>query len=358
MTRHRCKSRLKRRASAGFTLVELLVVITIIGILIALLLPAVQAAREAARLTQCANNLKQLALAALTHEQTAHWLPTGGWGYGWVGDPSSGFGRGQPGSPLYNCLPYMEQQALHDLQLKAANATEKLQLALAMCETPLSVLTCPTRRRCMVYPSVSPYPVMANCGQSGSQIPAFRSDYAFNAGSNVVWWWYGPADWATGIANVNKPGSVDSNNYATFNDMDGAVSPDTPTDGVCEQRSQVKMIDITDGAAYTYLAGEKYVDPDCYTTGEDGGDDNPAMCGDSNDNNRWASSNVAYRPLRDTPGITGWDQDSIFGAAHAVGFNMAFCDGSVHLMNYSIDLLTHSHLGSRNDHAVIDAKKF
>ncbi len=81
---------------SAFILVELLVVITIIGILIALP-PAVQAAREATRMLRCQNNLKQISLAALNHEQVNHWLPTAGWGYQWVGDPRYGFGKLQPG---------------------------------------------------------------------------------------------------------------------------------------------------------------------------------------------------------------------------------------------------------------------
>src|SRR5579864_8117659 len=107
----------KSRAVRGFTLVELLVVITIIGILVGLLLPAVNAAREAGRNTTCQNNLKNLGLAALNHEHAHGFFPTGGWGSQWVGDPDAGYGITQPGGWLYCILPYMDGQNLHDLGL-------------------------------------------------------------------------------------------------------------------------------------------------------------------------------------------------------------------------------------------------
>ncbi|MFM7244212.1 MAG: type II secretion system protein, partial [Planctomycetaceae bacterium] len=105
----------QRNARRGFTLVELLVVIAIIAVLIGLLLPAVQSARESSRRTHCVNNVKQMATAALSHEQQHGFFPSGGWGYRWVGDADRGFGRNQPGGWLYSCLPFLEQQVVWQL---------------------------------------------------------------------------------------------------------------------------------------------------------------------------------------------------------------------------------------------------
>ncbi len=93
-----------RQHRHGFTLVELLVVIAIIGILIALLLPAVQAAREAARRSQCLNNLKQLGVAMHNHHDSQRWLPPG------TGNSPCCWGTWQP-----KVLPYMEQAAVSEL---------------------------------------------------------------------------------------------------------------------------------------------------------------------------------------------------------------------------------------------------
>ena len=120
--------------------------------------------------------------------------------------------------------------------------------------------------------------------------------------------------------------------------------------GISCQQSRVKIIDITDGTTNTYLVGEKNVMPDYYYNGLDGGDNNSALGGDDCDLNRW----TRWPPMVDWP---GQPNSLTFGSAHLVGFGMAFCDGSVRTVNYTIDPTIHSYLGDRKDGKVIDAKK-
>jgi prepilin-type N-terminal cleavage/methylation domain-containing protein/prepilin-type processing-associated H-X9-DG protein len=319
----------------AFTLVELLVVITIIGILIALLLPAVQAAREAARQTQCKNNLKQMALACLGHEQANGYMPSGGWGPPFAGDPTRGFDQRQPGGWQYNILPYMEQQTLHDMGADGNN--------LAMTQTmsvPLVTFNCPTRRPCIALPYVQ---TSINYWVNLTVQPTkcARTDYAASSGECLT---CDPVYPCTKIADCDN---ITASTWATF-----LPAKDT---GVMFVRSQVKMGQITDGSSNTYLAGEKYCDSDHYSDGTSAWDDQSWNIGRDWDNTRLTVNHPAALPWPDTPGAwLGWS----FGSAHANGFQMAFCDGSVQMMQYSIDLAIHRCLGVRNDGQAIDGKKY
>jgi prepilin-type N-terminal cleavage/methylation domain-containing protein/prepilin-type processing-associated H-X9-DG protein len=336
----RCAAHNQRCA---FTLVELLVVITIIGILIALLLPAVQAAREAARRLQCSNNLKQLALACQNHEQSQGFLPTGGWNNTWAGDPDCGFDKHQPGGWIYNILPLIEQQAVRDLG-KGLKAAAKKAAAATMMQVPLAALICPTRRTAVLYPNTVDGSTPYNCDTITS---AAHTDYAANSGT------YGPNWWATwGFWTDGDPSKAGSGIYAWPDE--GKMT------GVIYTTSMVTMAWIKDGTSNTYLLGEKYLDPDQYGTGLDHADNNPPYCGYDWDYNRWSrynstSNTYSDPPLQDTPGYPDYYR---FGSAHTGSFNMALCDGSVRPVSYAIDSMIHGWLCDRDDKQIIDGGKF
>ena len=136
--------------------------------------------------------------------------------------------------------------------------------------------------------------------------------------------------------------------------------------GVLFPRSEVTIADILDGTSSTYMMGEKYLNPDNYEEGSDAHDDHGIYEGQSPDNMRWCTHDLLpdgsldpngwhLAPQPDTPGMSIW---GIFGSAHSIGVHMAFCDGSVHNINFSIDPQIHAWLGDRRDGQVIDAGSY
>lgn len=339
----------------AFTLVELLVVIAVIGILVALLLPAVQAAREAAWRTTCVNNLRQLALGCIQHEGAIRQLPTGGWGAFWVGDADRGTGSDQPGSWIYNILPYIEDRTLHGLAAdgKPDELTKQQLLgAQLMLQTAIDIINCPTRRTGR-FPltdeatakNAGSRPASAASNQtfvSGSLLHiapyisgvfVARSDYAANAGDWPHYHTEGPFSW-----------QIARGTQYTWHTTDtlGRLEDGRQLTGISFQRSEVRLEHISDGTTHTYLCGEKYLNPAEYTTGRDAGDERTWAAGSSHENFRSAHE----VPQLDTLGISS---DNIFGSPHAGAWNVAFCDGRVASIHYGIDIQVHRNSANRSD---------
>ena len=344
------------RTGRAFTLVELLVVIAIIAVLIGLLLPAVQSAREAARRTQCRNNLKQLGLAALVHESVHKSLPSGGWGVSWTGDPDRGFGRKQPGGWLYSVLPFMEEESLHRLGA-GEPAPQKAVAGSRRLETPVSSTYCPTRRAPGLYRCLPGATSWVNANQTER---VSRSDYAANAGSTY-----------TSTGDPDQPAWSASANGHRDNGPASLAVGDSPeairhfgliaskANGVVHTASTVRLSQISDGTSQTMLAGEKYVRPEFYQTGEDAGDDQAAMMGMNKDIVRWSiqgPDGTAGTPAVPRQDASGVDNRYAFGSAHPGGFGAVFCDGSVRSISYQVDMVAFRNATDRRDGgvAVID----
>lgn len=326
---------MSRPRRLGFTLVELLVVIAIIGVLVALLLPAVQAAREAARRMQCHNHLKQMALAALIHEERQGYLPTGGWGWMWTGDPDRGLGANQPAGWNYSLLPYIEQQAVYELGADgdpATITTKQRDGALVRDQTPIAVFACPSRRANKIYPR--PKGMTYTNGLRVDK--AGILDYAANAGDTQPLWQSGP-------------GSINDVVNNTFNF--GTTQNNT---GISYARSEITIGNIVDGTTNTYMLGERSLMPEDYASGNNTADDFGMYEGCAHDTYRWCYPDTNYVPSQDRPGVNRY---SAFGGPHAGGCGFALCDGSVRSINFSIDPITHGRLGNRKDGQVVDASK-
>jgi prepilin-type N-terminal cleavage/methylation domain-containing protein/prepilin-type processing-associated H-X9-DG protein len=321
-------SRSPFRLRCGFSLIELLIVITIIGILIAAMTPAIESSREAARRTQCQNNLRNLGVAATLHLNAAGYFPSGGWGYRWAGDPDHGFGASQPGGWVFSVLPYIEEKPLWSVGAGinfGTNVPAKQSALKGQVSKPLAILICPTRRDALLYPY---YPARApvNLNLDDLKPGVVKTDYAINSGD-------------TGANQYSGPPTIDVVANGTYKwPKNGTFS------GVAFQRSEVTAPMISDGLSHTYLIGEKYINALDYATGTDKGDNDAATQGFDNDMCRIAGPGNNPRP--DTPEVPGL---LIFGSSHAEGFNMAFCDGSVHMIDYEIDADAHSHLANRAD---------
>jgi prepilin-type N-terminal cleavage/methylation domain-containing protein len=349
---HRQEHGRRRSPLHGFTLVELLVVITIIGILIALLLPAVQAAREAARRIQCANNLKQIGLAIHNFIDVYGGPPPAG-----IGGNTNNLGDGEATWAVW-ILPYIENTNAAELWEPYARKPSGYYLSTDMVRTvQVPIYLCPTRRS---PPQVS----VSGDERFGYNSPGACSDYAACAG-----------DWPPGFTGVDYPGHPlptgaiiqmypgwDRTNYLP---MDSA--------GNIMWKLPLRVAEISDGLSNTLFVGEKHVREEDFGKYFDGGDSSvfnddsiaPSMriAGDWTDARGWRCS----YPLADWPGTdngygvrncgvqTQFCRAWQFGSYHSKVCQFVMGDGRVVPLAVSIDGEVLRRLANRADGMVVTA---
>jgi prepilin-type N-terminal cleavage/methylation domain-containing protein len=307
----------------GFTLVELLVVIAIIGILVALLLPAIQAAREAARRTSCSNKLRQLGIALHNHHDTVGRFPIGNF-LGKSSKPNLALLWGE----LPQLLPYMEETALHDVIDFTKSPNDIASGNLKAIQTPLPALSCPS----------SPY-----IGELGYQefyntnnnAQTTESDYATSIG-----------DYKNNAAGMQGPGvPLVTTNHAGNNQV--------PPRGVMTRFGwAAKFKDIPDGTSKTFAFGESVghwsINVDfpfqAFATTSfpiNYKNDVYLQLGNIDYNN------PTGLPANSTAVNVKWDWAITFRSMHPGGAHFLMCDASVSFLPDSIDHFTYMARASR-----------
>jgi prepilin-type N-terminal cleavage/methylation domain-containing protein/prepilin-type processing-associated H-X9-DG protein len=304
------KTRTRPKNRRGFSLIELLVVIAIIGVLVALLLPAVQAAREAARRTQCVNNLKQLALATLNYHDASGAFPLGGYLQPvYTRDDSSTNGN----CWLVPVLPFLEQKPSYDaynIQMNWGNLVN-----LTAHATGINTLWCPSDpsiSRPAVLPADSVFFAWEAAGYPNSVTVQFCS-YAASTGS-----WF-----------VQTPPIVP--NWEAIN---------ASNNGLVHFQSDRRLADITDGTSNTLLLGERghgLLGPDRRDTWHWWVGPSRVMftaAWPMNPQRKLSDGSVNAGPIINAnPSIFLLSASSF----HPGGCNFAFADGSVRFLKDTID---------------------
>lgn len=302
----------------GWTLLELLLVLALVALFLALLVPAVQAAREAARVTTCHNHLRQIGVALMSHHDAHRHFPTNGWGYRWIGQADRGFGVQQPGGWSFNLLPYLE---LSDLRRQGvgswpARPREPMTSLLAL---PIATYHCPSRRRAVPEP-------FAGRARLVNAVPpplVAKGDYAANGGASPQ-------------VDTPGPGTPLATSLERYPWPDPRLSS-----GVFFVRSTVRLADLTDGASGTILIGEKYVRRRQPHEPRDIGDDQTTYLGDDADIRRWTWESPR-RDSRDEAPLS-------FGGPHPRSAQFLWGDGSVRPISWEVSVATFRQYGSRDD---------
>lgn len=305
----------------GFTLVELLVVIAIIGVLIALLLPAIQAAREAARRSQCANNLHQLAVAVHNYADSHRTFPPG-FITGAPQDDSA------PEPSLWSwgamLLPFVEQAPLHNL-LKVGSRTlqENLQTpaGLAALQTPLGTFMCPSDTG----PALNDFNEAYAPDPSNPQAVHYRRQVTPDGSARVA------------IAKSNYVG-VACSSVSTTPAIDPA--PYGPATGVFFENSATQFSEITDGTSNTLMLGERPFRIGDLNVGAANALGFSPLLSEFSSRNRAITCvlGIPYYGINHSSGNTNDVHESrAFHSLHPGGAMFALCDGSTRFLSQTID---------------------